>query len=109
MSWHTAATLVPAAATALGGYTVAALVGRRAANKEADAAARTATTADWGAYTGRVQERLDRVEARLDIAEAAAAKYRIAVGYIRQIGEWVAQCLPGRDMPKPPPELEADL
>lgn len=110
MSWHvTATSVLQSGATAFGGYTIASLVNRRAANKEADASSRQATTADWAAYTGRIQERLDSMEHRLDVAEALASKYRIAVVYIRQICEWVADRLPGRDMPKPPPELEADL
>jgi hypothetical protein len=110
MTWHAfTSTFLPSGASLLGGYSIAALVNRRAANKEAEAASKQARTADWEGFSGRLVARLDAVEQRLDVAEAAAAKYRIAVTYIRQIGEWVAERLPGRNMPKPPPELEADL
>jgi hypothetical protein len=108
------------AGSLLGGYALATLINRRATNKEADAAetaagasSRQANTADWAAYTERLGDRLEKVETRLDASEERAdraeGRYRTAIAYIRQIAEWVAERLPGHDMPPPPPELEADL
>jgi hypothetical protein len=115
------------AGSALGGYALAALINRKATNREADAADRQAKTADWSAHTAsvhefneqlsdrleKVEDKLDAAETRLDAAEeradVAEGRYRIAITYIRQIAEWVAERLPGHGLPTPPPELEADL
>lgn len=107
-----------------------ALIGRKAARKAADAAMHAALTdereaisADWDRYTGRLQEwagslhrrvgelecRVGDAEKKADVAEVRAARaermYEVAVDYLRRVSVWVAERLPGDELPPPPVEL----
>ncbi|SIC56958.1 Uncharacterised protein [Mycobacteroides abscessus subsp. abscessus] len=92
----------------------------KAAARQADASAKQAMTADWVAYSQRIERELGRqdreiVELKTSFAESEerskinAGRYRTAVQYIREIADWVASKWPGEKLPDAPADLAEDL
>lgn len=61
----------------------------------------------------RLSERQSKTEMALEAEKVRANKYEhlyaLAIVYLHRVFGWVAEHLPGEDLPPPPPEIELDL
>ncbi|MEU9805007.1 hypothetical protein [Mycobacterium sp. NPDC050853] len=112
MNWTTIAA-IDAPILSLIGIIAAALISHHISTKQAN-------TADWSAYGERIEKELERqageiVDLTKRVAESEerskvnAGRYRVAIGYIREIADWVASKLPGEKLPDAPADLAEDL
>ncbi|SKH54944.1 Uncharacterised protein [Mycobacteroides abscessus subsp. massiliense] len=133
MNW-TIAAAIAGPLLALVGVIAAALIGHhtgtkqvraavgqaKAAARQADAAARQARTADWVAYSERIERELGRqdreivkLNRRLDDevqrSETHISRFHVAVEYLKTVAEWVSAKWPGERLPDPPAELAEHL